>query len=179
LPRDGVLVFFDVKVVAVKAYGGRCYTTARRLELPRNQKTRGKFYLFLLYEANRGRCRWAFYPGKGAVYVGRFLRRVRRWYADRRVWVVLDQDRPHPCKCRQTRRLMRELKLHWISLPKGSPDDNPVEAILSDIQTSILDLSDDPEPRATQRRISAHLRGRNRRGDRRIRVHYLPDSPKP
>jgi hypothetical protein len=74
---------------------------------------------------------------------------------------------------------MRELKLRWISLPKGSPDDNPVEAILSDIQTSILDLSDDPEPRATQQRISAHLRGRNRRRDRWVRVHYLPDSHKP
>jgi hypothetical protein len=173
-----VLLFFDVKVVAVKAYGGRRYTTARRLELPRRQKTRGKFYLFVLYEANRGRCRWAFYPGKGAVYVGRFLRRVRRWYAGRSAWVVLDQDRPHPCKCRETRRLMRELKLRWVSLPKGSPDDNPVEALLSDIQCNILDQSDDPEPRATQRRISAHLRARNRRRDPRVRIPYLPDSHK-
>jgi hypothetical protein len=74
---------------------------------------------------------------------------------------------------------MRELKLHWISLPKGSPDDNPVEAILSDIQRSILDLSDDPEPRATQGRNSPYLRGRNRRCDRRVQVHYLPNSPKP
>jgi hypothetical protein len=179
LPRDGVLLFFDVKVVAVKAYGGRCYTTADRLVLSKNQKTRGKFYLFLLYEVNRGRCRWAFFPGKGATYVCRFLRRVRRWYVDRGVWVALDQDRPHPCKCRQTRQLMRELKLHWISLPKRSPDDNPVEGLLSDIQTSILDLSDDPEPSATQRRISAHLRGRNRRHDCRVRVHYLQNSPKP
>jgi hypothetical protein len=38
-----VLVFFDVKVVPVKAYEGRRYTTARRLVLPRNQKTRGRF----------------------------------------------------------------------------------------------------------------------------------------
>lgn len=179
LPPKGVLLFFDVKVVAVKAYGGRRYTTARRLVLPRNQKTRGKFYLFLLYEVNRGRCHWAFYPGKGAVYVGRFLRRVRRWYAGRSVWVALDQDRPHPCKCRQTRQVMRELQLHWISLPKRSPDDNPVETILSDVQASILDLSDDREPRQTQKRLSAHLRGRNRRSNRRLRVHYLPDSPKP
>src|SRR5262249_24070666 len=133
LPRGGVLLFLDVKVVPVRAYGGRRYTSARRLILPRKQKTRGKFYLFVLYEAHRGRCRWAFFPGKGAVYVCRFLRRVRRWYRGRAVWVVLDQDRPHPCKCRQTRRLMRELKLRWVSLPKGSPDDNPVEAILSDI----------------------------------------------
>ena len=174
-----MLVFFDVKVVAVKAYGGRRYTTARRLVLPRNQKTRGKFYLFLLYEVNQGRCRWAFFPGKGAAYVGRFLRRVRRWYSGRPVWVALDQDRPHPCKCRETRRLMRELQLHWVSLPKRSPDDNPVEAILSDIPTNLLDLSDDPEPRATQRRISAHLRGRNRRDDRWVKVHYLPNSHKP
>jgi hypothetical protein len=174
-----VLVFFDVKVVAVKAYGGRRYTTARRLVLPRNQKTRGKFYLFLLYEANGGRCRWAYFPGKGAKYVCQFLRRVRRWYRGQSVWVALDQDRPHPCKCRQTRRLMRELELHWISLPKRTPDDNPVETILSDIQESILDLSDDPAPPATQRRISAHLRGRNRRQDRWVKVHYLPDSHKP
>jgi hypothetical protein len=134
--------------------------------------------LFLLYEVNRGRCRWAFYPGKGAVFVSRFLRRVRHWYPGRPVWVALDQDRPHPCKCRQTRQLLRELGMHWISLPKGSPDDNPVETIFGDIQESILDLSDDPEPRDTQRRISAHLRGRNRRQDRHVQVHYLPDSHK-
>jgi len=73
---------------------------------------------------------------------------------------------------------MRELKLHWISLPKGSPDDNPVETILSDVQESILDLSDDPKPQDTRRRISAHLRGRNRRHDRWVKVHYLPDCPK-
>lgn len=173
-----MLLFFDVKVVPVRAYGGRRYTSAQRLVLPRNQKTRGKFYLFLLYEVNRGRCRWAFYPGKGATYVCRFLRRLRRWYRGQTVWVALDQDRAHPCKCRQTRRLMRALKLRWVSLPKGSPNDNPVETILSDIQTSILDLSDDAEPRDTQRRISAHLRGRNRRHDRWIRVHYLSDSHK-
>jgi hypothetical protein len=139
-------------------------------------KTRGKFYLFLLYEVNQGRCRWAFFPGKGAVYVGQFLRRVRRWYAGRSVWLALDQDRAHLCKCRQTRQRMRELKLHWISLPKGSPDDNPVETILSDIQTSILDLSDDPEPRVTQRRIGRHLRARNRRLDRWVKIPYFPDS---
>jgi hypothetical protein len=178
LPPGGVLVFFDVKVVPVKAYGGQCYTSACRLVLPRYQKTRGKFYLFVLYEANRGRCRWAFFPGKGATYVGRFLRRVRRWYAGRPVWVALDQDRPHPCKCRETRHLMRELKLHWISLPKRSPDDNPVETILSDIQTSILDLSNDPEAPVTQKRIRAHLRRRNRRQDCRVQIHYLPNSPK-
>jgi hypothetical protein len=48
LPCGGVLLSFDVKVVAVKAYGGQRYTAARRLVLPRNQKTQGKFYLFLL-----------------------------------------------------------------------------------------------------------------------------------
>jgi hypothetical protein len=174
----GVLLFFDVKVVAVRAYGGRCYTSARRLVVPLRQKTRGKFYLFVCYEVNSGRCRWGFFPGKGAVHVCRFLRRMRRWYPGRPVWVALDQDRAHPCKCRQTRRLMRELRLRWISLPKGSPDDNPVETILSDIQTSILDLSDDPEEGATRRRISRHLRGRNRRHDRRVRVPYLADCHK-
>ena len=110
--------------------------------------------------------------------VCRFMRQVRRWYPTQKVWIVLDQDRAHPCKCRQTRRLMRKLKLRWISLPKGSPDDNPVENIFSDIQLMILDNSDDPDEKATQRRISAHLRGRNRRKDRYVRIPYIPDSPK-
>ena len=52
--------------ITVKAYGGRRYTRAKRLVLRRNQKTRGRFYLFLLYEVNQGRVDWAFYPGKGA-----------------------------------------------------------------------------------------------------------------
>jgi len=178
LPPQGLLLFFDVKVIAVKAYGGRRYTTAKQLVLARQQKTRGKFYLFLLYEANSGRTHWAFMPGKSSDEVCQFMKRVRRWYPAHDVWIALDQDRSHPCKSRQTRRTMRMLKLHWISLPKGSPDDNPVETLFSDIQLAILDNSNDPDARTTQRRISAHLRGRNRRRDRMIHISYLSDTHK-
>lgn len=171
-------MFFDVKVIAVKAYGGRRYTTAKQLVLARQQKTRGKFYLFLLYEVNSGRTHWAFMPGKSSDEVCQFMKRVRRWYPARDVWIALDQDRSHPCKSRRTRQVMRKLKLHWISLPKGSPDDNPVETLFSDIQLMILDNSNDPDARTTQRRISAHLRGRNRRRDRKMHISYLSDSHK-
>jgi hypothetical protein len=47
-PRGALLAFFDVKPIAVKAYGGRCDTKDRRLVLQRNQRTRGRFYLFVL-----------------------------------------------------------------------------------------------------------------------------------
>lgn len=164
--------------ITVKAYGGRRYTRAPELVLPRNQKTRGRFYLFTTYEVNSGRAHWAFYATKDARQVCRFMRRVRRWYPRAAVWVALDRDSPHPCKSRETRRVMRALKLHWITLPKGSPDDNPVEAIYSDVQQMVLDNSDDPNARATQRRISGQLGGRNRRRRRRIRIPYLVDSHK-
>jgi len=177
-PRGGVLLFFDVQPITVKAYGGRRYTRDRRLVLPRAQKTRGRFYLFTTYEVNHGRTHWAFYAGKDARRVCQFMRRVRRWYPRAAVWVALDRDSPHPCKARQTRRVMRSLRLHWITLPKGSPDDNAVETIFSDVQQMILDNSDDPDPQATQRRISAHLRNRNRRPGRRIRIAFLGDSHK-
>ncbi len=166
-------MFFDVKPIAVKAYGGRRYTSAKRLVLTRNQKTRGRFYLFVIYDAVSGAVHWKFLPGKSAKYVCQFMRHVRRWYPDAPLWIALDQDRAHPCKARETRLVMRELHLHWISLPKGSPDDNPVENIFSDVQLIILDNSNDPEAKTTQRRISSHLRGRNRRHDRFIRVPYL------
>jgi len=65
------------------------------------------------------------------------------------------------------------LKIHWISLPKASPDDNAVETLFSDVQLSILDNSNDPDPQTTQRRISAHWRKRNRRRDRFINIPYL------
>jgi hypothetical protein len=178
LPKNGVLLFFDVKPITVKAYGGRRFTSAQRLVLARYQKTRGLFYLFLIYDARSGTGHWAFLPGKSSRYVGRFMRQVRRWYPDQDVWVALDQDRAHPCKSRDTRRVMRELKLHWISLPKASPDDNPVETIFSDIQQMILDNSNDVDAHATQQRISAHLRGRNRRADRFIQISYLGDTHK-
>lgn len=173
-----MLLFFDVQLITVKAYGGRRYTSAKRLTLARQQRTRGKFYLFALYEVNSGLARWAFMPDKSSESVCRFMEKVRRWYPEQEVWVALDQDRSHPCKSRQTRRTMRRLKLHWISLPKGSPDDNPVETLFSDVQLMILDNSNDPDVRSTQRRISAHWRGRNRRRDRHIRIPYLPDSDK-
>ncbi len=171
-------MFFDVKPIAVKAYGGRRYTSAERLVIERRQKTRGFFSLFLLYEVNRGRVRWAFADSKDSKQVCRFMRRVRHWYPEQEVWIALDQDGSHPRKSRQTRQVMRALRLHWISLPKASPDDNPVETINSDIQSMILDNNNDPDPPATRRRISAHLRRRNRRSDRWIRIPYLGDSQK-
>ena len=106
------------------------------------------------------------------------MRRGRRWYPGHDGWIALDQDRAHPCKSRQAQQTMRALKLHWISLPKGSPDDQPVETIFSAIQAMILDNRNDADARTTPRRISAHLRGRNRRHERHIRIPYLPDTHK-
>ncbi len=173
-----MLVFFDVKPIAVKAYGGRRFSSAPRLVLERYQKTRGFFYLFALYEVKSGRVRWRYYPAKSSHYVCLFMQSVRKWYPDQEVWVVLDQDTAHPRKSKQTRRQMRELHLHWISLPKISPDDNPVETVFSDIQLMILDNSNDPDEQATRKRISRHLGYRNRRPDRFIDIPYLRDSHK-
>ena len=64
LPRNGVLLFFDVQPIPVKAYGGRRFTSAKRLVLERAHKTRGFFYLFVAYEVNTGRRRWAFFEGR-------------------------------------------------------------------------------------------------------------------
>jgi transposase len=172
LAPAGRLLFFDVKPVAVKAYGGRRYTSVQKLVLPRARKL-ARFYLFVAYDAVDGRVYWAFYPGKSARYVCQFMRRLRRCFPDQSLWVALDQDRAHPCKSRDARRVMRALGLHWISLPKASPDDNPVEVVFSDIQLMVLDNSNDPDARATQRRISRHLRSRNRRKDRPIHIPYL------
>lgn len=174
LPPNGVLLFFDVKPVTVKAYGGRRYSS-KPLILERDQKTRGRYYLFALYTVKQGRVRWRYYHGKSSKEVCHFMRLIRRWYPDQEVWVVLDQDPAHPRKSRETRRVMRELHLHWISLPKKDPDDNAVETIFSDVQLMILDNSDDPDERANQHRISRRLQKRNRRRDRFIAIPYLPD----
>ncbi len=74
LSPSGVLLFFDEQPIAVKAYGGRRYSSAKRLILERAQKTRGMFYLFAVYEVNTGRRRWAFYDHKRSAEVGRFIR---------------------------------------------------------------------------------------------------------
>ena len=155
------MVFFDVQPIAVKAYGGRRYTSAKRLLIEKHQKTRGFFYLFALYDVRQGRVRWAFYSSKDSAAVCRFMRQIRRWYPSQAVWVILDQDRAHPCKSRETLRTMRALKLQWISLPNGSPDDKPVETLFSDVQLMSLDNSHDADPATTQRRISQHWRKRN------------------
>ncbi len=176
LSSNGVLVFFDVKPITVKAYGGRRWS-AHPLVLRKYQKTRGRFYLFALYDVKSGRVRWRYYHAKDSRAVGRFMQQVRHWYPEAEVWAVLDQDRAHPCKSKDTRRVMRELHLHWISLPKGSPDDNPCETIFSDIQLNVQNNSNDPDERTLRKRISHRLNKRNRRHDRFIKVHYLRDSP--
>lgn len=173
-----MLLFFDIQPITVKAYGGRRWTSAQQVVLAKHQKTRGRFYLFLLYEVNRARLHWKYLAGKSAREVCQFMRQVRRWYPEEEVWMALDQDPAHPCKSHETQRVMRGLRLHWLSLPKRSPDDNPVETIFSDVQMMILDNSDDKDVRATQRRISAYLRGRNRRKDRHIHIKYLLNSHK-
>ena len=175
--RGSLLAFFDVQPITVKAYGGRRYTREKQPILEAKQKTRGRFYLSLLYEVNHGRVHRAYFPGKGARYVCQFMRRVRRWYPTQPLRIALDQDPAHPCKAKQTKRLMRQLGLQWTSLPKGSPDGNPVETIFSDVQQAILGNSNDPDAKATQRRISAHLRSRNRRKDRFMRISYLGIPP--
>ena len=177
-PRGAIWAFFDVQPITVKAEGGRRYTRAKRLVLRRNQKTRGRFDLFLLYEVNPGRVHWAFHPGKGAEDVCRFPRRVRQWDPRQTVRIALDRDPAHPIKAKATRRMMRRLRLHWTSMPKASPDDNPVETIFSDIPQNIWDNSDDPDAAATQHRISNHLRARKRRSDRFIHIGYLEDTHK-
>jgi transposase len=146
--------------------------------LERYQQTRGEFYLFAAYEVGTGRTRWAFLPAKDAPQVCPFMRRVRQWYPQAAVWAVLDQDAAHPRQSHLTRQTRRESKLHWLSLPKGSPDDNPVETLFSDLQLMILDTSNDADRCTLQRRIGRYLRQRNRRGNRFIRVAYLDDSHK-
>jgi hypothetical protein len=101
---------------------------------------------------------------------------VRRWYPDQEVWAALEQDRAHPCTSRPTQRPMRTLRLRRISLPKGSPEDNPGGTLFSDIQLLILDNRTEADVATPQRRMSTHRRGRNRRKDRRIRISYLPGS---
>jgi hypothetical protein len=94
------------------------------------------------------------------------------------VWVVRDQEGAHPRKSHLTRHPMRELKLHWISLPTGSPADTPGETLFSDIQLMSLDQSHDADSQTLQRRMSRHLHQRNRRTNRFIKVAYWGDSHK-
>jgi transposase len=176
-PRGSVLLFFDVQPIAIKAYGGRRYSR-KRLVLSRAQKTYGLVYLFVANEYNSGRRLWGFYPGKSSGYLCHFLRKIRRRYGSRKVRLAIDRDSPHPIKCARTRRQLRALGIRWTSLPKGNPDDNPVETIFSDVQQMVLDTSSDTDPAVTRRRISGHLQGRNRRPNRRIRVSYLEVPPK-
>jgi hypothetical protein len=177
MPRGGVLLFFDVKPVAIKAYGGRRYSK-KRLVLARGQKTYGLIYLFVAYEYNSGRRLWSFFPGKSSKYVCAFVKKIRSRYGQRKLRLALDRDSPHPIKCARTRQQLRALGIRWTSLPKGNPDDNPVETIFSDVQQMVLDTSSDTDPAVTRRRIGGHLQGCNRRPDRRIRVSYLEIPPK-
>jgi transposase len=163
--------------VPVKASGGRPYPRAKHLSRPAPQKTRGFFSRFSCSEFNTGRVHGAFDPSQDATAVCAFLRRVRHGYPQRPVRVVLDRDGAHPWKAKRTRHVMRKLGVAWTTLPKRSPDDNPVEGLFRDVEQRVLDSRDDADEPTTQHRISGHLQAGNRRG-RRMRVHDLPDSPK-
>jgi hypothetical protein len=84
----------------------------------------------VIYDVKNGRVRWHYDHAKNSQAVGRFMQQVQRGDPTQQVWVVLDQDPTYLYKLHQTRWVIRALKLHWISLSKGSPDDNPVEPFL-------------------------------------------------
>jgi hypothetical protein len=172
LPRRGVVLCFDVQPIPVKAYGGRRLTSAKRLVLEKAQKTHGFCSLFAADEVNTGRRRWAFYDGKSSEPVCRVMKQRHRWCPDQPVWGVLDRDSPPPCTSVQTRRKMRRLQRQWVTRPKGSPDDHPVETRFSDLQLMVLDNSNAPDVKTTQRRSSWHLRRCNRRQNRWIHIPY-------
>lgn len=176
LPRGSVVLFLDEKgPITVKRYGGYRWTTEKQLILPKYQKTRGKFYLFAAYELFQGRVHWKFYEHATSLEFVAFLRQIRRWYPHQHILVVLDSDTIHPQKSGDSRREMRRLKMHWLSLPKGNPDDNPTETVFSVLQREGIAGSNAPNTVEQQRRISRSLRRRNRRQDRFIRLGYLKD----
>ncbi len=133
------------------------WTSAPRVVLPKYQKTRGKFYLYGVYELFTGRVRWRYYDHKRADSFIAFLREIRRWYPGQYILLILDQDTTHPQKCLGSRQATRPLKIHWLSLPKKSPDDNPIETIFSLLQRAILAGSDALDVRDLKRRISRFL----------------------
>lgn len=139
------------------------------------QKTRGKCYLFGAYELRSGRIHWKYYARSRSEEFMAFMRQVRRWYPHQYLLVVLDQDTTHPQKCAASRNEMRRLKIRWLSLPKGSPDDNPIETVFSLLQRDVLAGSDAPDLSTLKGRVSRYLWLRNRRKNRCVRLAYLDD----
>lgn len=177
LPRGAVVLFMDEKgPITVKRYGGSIWTIAQRVVLPKYQKTHGKFYLFGAYELLSGRMHWRYYDRSRSVEFIAFMGEIRRWYPHQYLLVVLDQDTAHPQKSVASRQEIRRLKIHWMSLPKGSPDDNPVESIFSLLQRDILLGSNAPHVHELKRRLSRCLWLRNRRKARVVHLTYLADS---
>jgi transposase len=176
LPRGSVVLFLDEKgPITVKRYGGYRWTAEKRLILPKYQKTRGQFCLFAVYELLRGRVRWKFDEHATSVEFIAFLRQIRRWYPHQSILIVLDSDTIHPQKSGDSRREMRRLQIHWLSLPKGDPDDSPMETVLIVLQGEAIAGRDAPHTAEQKRRISHSLQRRNRCRDRSIRIPCLLD----
>lgn len=161
--------------ITVKRYGGYRWTREKRVVLPKYQRTRGKYYLFAAYELFRGQVRWRFFERSRSIEFIKFMEQVRRWYPRQYILVILDADTPHPQHCAASRQAMRRLKMHWLSLPKGSPDDNPLEIVFGVLQDEVLVGSDPRDVAEQQRQISRALQRRNRRKDRFIHLKWIDD----
>lgn len=84
-------------------------------------------------------------------------------------------DTQHTQHCVASRQEMRRLKIHWLSLPKGSPDDNPLETVFGVLQDEVLVGSDPRDVADQQLQISRALQRRNRRKERFVRLKWLDD----
>ncbi len=174
LPRGSVVLFMDEKgPITVKRYGGYRWTREKRVVLRTYPPTRGKYYLFAAYELFHGRVRWKFHERSRSVEFIKFMQQVRRWYPHQYILVILDADTPHPQHCVASRQEMRRLKIHWLSLPKGSPDDNPLETVFGVLQDEVLVGSAPRDVADQQRQMSRALQRRNRRKDRFVRLKGL------
>lgn len=63
---------------------------------------------------------------------GAFLRRLRRCYRQRHIWMLLDKDPSHTAKA--NRQLARQLNIRLIWLPKQCPELNPMDQLWKELK---------------------------------------------
>ena len=126
-----IILFEDEKCLVAKAFSGYEWCFKARL-IPRNQRIKGKCYLFLFYGPHDKRVYRFYFDKAGRKNFIKTVEEISKRTREK-VYLILDNSAIHKLKREEI-----PANIEFIFLPTYSPELNLVEPIFSSIQRELL-----------------------------------------
>jgi transposase len=167
----GVIFWGDETGLRSDDVRGRSYAPRGRTPLVRVCHRRAGLSL-LSAVANKGALRWMVVEGAvKAPDLIRFLRRLVREAAGRKVFLILDRLKVHRARLTQDWLAEHQAEIEVAYLPSYSPELNPDEGVNADLKQAVPREAPARSKQQLKRTVVSHMRGLSKR-PRRIRAIF-------